>query len=373
MPTILSIVSYPFLPARSGGEKGVALFNKYFSLNCNLVCVTTRRNDPAAATGYEVKNILSDGKWRYVNIFYFYTLRKIIRERSVSHVMLEHPYYGWLGFLLKSFCGVKLIVHSHNIEGLRWKTLGKWWWKLLWQYERFTHRRADYNFFIHDHDREYAIKEFGLDRARCMTVTYGIETDVPPHREERLRAKMEICASNAIDPQKKILLFNGAFRYKPNIDALDRLIHTVNPILQQKIAGTYVLLICGIGIPERMLRVNAPDVKIIGFVDDVGLYFKGADVFLNPVNEGGGIKTKLVEALGANLNAVSTQNGATGIEPQWCNGKLFTVANDDWAGFGRLVSDAILYEADTPPIFFDHFYWGNTARRAASFIQTGST
>jgi hypothetical protein len=59
---------------------------------------------------------------------------------------------------------------------------------------------------------------------------------------------------------------------------------------------------------------NYADQNIIyaGFVDDISIYFKGADVFINPVSYGGGIKTKLVEALGYNLNAVSTSNGAIG-------------------------------------------------------------
>ncbi len=49
--------------------------------------------------------------------------------------------------MLKWFTGVKLIVHSHNIEGLRWKTLGKWWWKGLWIYEKWVHRQADLQLF----------------------------------------------------------------------------------------------------------------------------------------------------------------------------------------------------------------------------------
>ena len=35
-----------------------------------------------------------------------------------------------------------------------------------------------------------------------------------------------------------------------------------------------------------------------GFVNDVDVYYKGADLFINPVNSGGGLKTKLVEAIG---------------------------------------------------------------------------
>ena len=65
---------------------------------------------------YEVLNVLSNSKLRYINLFYFFTLRNIIRKKKITHFIIEHPYYGWLGFCSKWFCKIKLVVHSHNIE-----------------------------------------------------------------------------------------------------------------------------------------------------------------------------------------------------------------------------------------------------------------
>src|SRR6516164_1283775 len=177
MASVVSLVSYPFLPAKVGGQKGIAAFSKYFSRYHQLVCVTIENNDPSAAEGYIVLNILSNAPARYINFLYFFTIRSVIRKYNASHLILEHPYFGWLGILLKWLTGIKLVVHSHNMEGLRWKTLGKWWWWILWQYEKYTHRAADYNLFIHDEDKKYAINHFHLDPARCITMTYGIEWD----------------------------------------------------------------------------------------------------------------------------------------------------------------------------------------------------
>src|ERR1700688_3927872 len=168
---IISLVSYPFLPARSGGQKGIALFYKYFSKYHRLTIVTIEKNQPALAEGYELLNILSNSKFRYINPFTFFKVRKLIREKKATHLILEHPYYGWLGILLKYFCDIRLILHSHNMEGNRWKSRGKCWWCILWNYEKFTHRQADYNFFIQDEDRNYAISAFGLDEKSCLTVS----------------------------------------------------------------------------------------------------------------------------------------------------------------------------------------------------------
>jgi len=369
MARVISLVSYPFLPAKVGGQKGVALFNKYFSRYHDLICVTTKKNDPSAAEGYQVMNILSNSPLRYINFFYFFTFRRIIMDNQATHLILEHPYYGWLGILLKWFCGVKLIVHSHNIEGLRWKTLNKWWWRILWQYEKFTHRRANFNFFIHDDDRKYAIAYFGLKASKCITMTYGIEwKNIPPH-EEIQNAKQQLRDKFGIEKQRSILLFNGAFNYSPNLDALRNIFEHINPLLQQKKNFQYTIIICGRDIPEIITKESHPDIIIAGFVEDIGLYFKGADIFLNPITEGGGIKTKLVEALGYNLNAVSTINGAIGINPDYCNGKLLVSPDNDWQSFAELIIQATGIHADISNAYFEHFYWGYTTKKAADFIK----
>jgi glycosyltransferase involved in cell wall biosynthesis len=366
---VISIVSYKFLPAFVGGQKAIALFYKYFSKHIELICVTTSNNDPTTADGYEVLPVLSPSPFRYINVFYFFTIRKMLKNNRATHLLVEHPYYGWLAVLLKQFTGVKLVVRSHNIEGLRWKTLGKWWWKVLWRYEKFTHRHADHNLFITQADLDYAIRKFGIDPSKCMLLTYGIERNVIPSVEERQLARNTILSLHQIPPTHSILLFNGTFDYKPNLDALYTLLQIINPILESKIQFKYVLLLCGRDIPDSILKANFPNVIVAGFVQDIDVYLKSTDVFLNPVIEGGGIKTKLVEALSFNCNAVSTSHGAIGVDPMICNKKLLITADGDWNAFAEKIIEASLVNKDLGPEFFQDFYWGNNAKHAADFIQ----
>ena len=365
---IISLVSYPFLPARSGGQKGIALFYKYFSRHHHVTILTTKKNPPALAEGYELLNILPDSRSRYINPFIFFTVRKQIREKKATHLVLEHPYYGWLGILLKKFCGVSLVVHSHNIEGKRWKSLGKWWWRILWTYEKFTHRQADYNFFIQDEDRKYAIKEFGLNEKTCLTVSFGTEVPGPEPMEKRLAARKILHQQLQIPETTPLLLFNGVFRYAPNLEALENLLFRVNPILQTK-GQSCMILVLGLDIPETILNGSYPGVRVLGFVENLELCLSGSQVFLNTVRSGGGIKTKLVEALAYNLNAVSTENGAIGIDPDLCNGKLILCPDNDWNFFAEAIIRAIEIRAVIPSEFYDHFYWANITQRAARFIE----
>jgi len=367
---VLSLVSYKFLPPDMGGQKGIAFFNHYLSKETNLLCVTVQENDKTEAEGYPIKKLLGNSKLRYINPFYFFTLRHLIKDKSITHLIIEHPYYGWLGVLLKWFCKIKLVVHSHNIESLRFKTINKWWWGILWHYEKFAHRNADLNFFIHDNDRNYAIDNFKLAPDKCVTITYGFEHSSTPGAEEKNAARKLICTKHGIAETEKVLLFNGTLSYKPNLDALDNILEKINPVLLANNNFPYKIIICGNKLPveyKGLIDHKEKNIIYAGFVDDINMYFKGADIFINPVVDGGGIKTKLVEALGYDLSVISSQSGAIGIPAEMTGGKIKIIEDGDWQAFAQQIME-MNTEIPTPIEFFDHFYWGNIAEKAGTAI-----
>ncbi len=371
MKNVLSLVSYQFLPAKMGGQKGIAFFNRFFCREVKLTCVTVQSNDPKLSDGYELLNVLSNSKIRYINLFYFFTLKKIIKEREITHVILEHPYYGWLGILLKHLCKITLIVHSHNIENVRFKSTGKWWWKILALYEKLTYKSADICFFISDEDKDYAIRHFNLAKQKCTTITYGFELNKAPLQEEKKIAKDFLYSKYAIDRQDKLLLFNGTLDYKPNQDAIDIIIKKINPVLLNDHNFKYKIIICGKGLPpgyNKLIDYTNENIIYAGFVDDIIPYFKGADIFINPVIDGGGIKTKLVESLGYDMNVVTTSNGAIGVPLSITGNKMQIVANDNWKLFAAAIIMTDI-ENHIPTIYFEHFYWEAIAKKAANALS----
>ena len=368
---VLSLVSYKFLPPDMGGQKGIAFFNRYLSKQTSLSCVTVKDNTQIANEGYPIKNILSNSPLRYINPFYFFTLQRIIKKEKITHLIIEHPYFGWLGILLKWFCKIKFIVHSHNIESLRFKSMGNWWWGILWHYESITHRNANHNFFIQDNDRSYAIEKFKLKPEKCTTITYGFEVNNAPALADKKLAREQICHTHGIKDSEKILLFNGTLGYKPNLDALDIILEKINPLLYADENFTYKILICGNKLPDqynRLVDYKEKNIIYAGFVADINLYFKGSDIFINPVIDGGGIKTKVVEALGYNLSVVSTQSGAVGIPVEITGGKLEILRDNNWNEFARHII-TLNTEKEIPAAYFKHFYWGNIAAKAAAIIK----
>ncbi|MEP7165048.1 MAG: glycosyltransferase [Ferruginibacter sp.] len=367
---ITAIVSYKIFPAKMGGQKGIAFFYQYLSQLLPVTIISTKNNEPPAALNLDLLPVLSNSKLRYADLFLFFKLKTILHKNKCSHLVLEHPYYGWLGILLKRSCNIKLVVHSHNIEALRFKSLGKSWWPILWQYEKFIYRKAAVNFFITDVDRDFAIKNFSLDPAKCHTITYGFEISKPPSQEEKREAKQALQELHQINDTEKILFFNGSLDYKPNLDAVDIILRYINPLLLSSDLK-YKIIICGKGLPagyEELKSYATDNIIYAGFVDDINIYFKGADIFINPVTDGGGIKTKLVEALGYDLSVISTESGATGIPIDITGDKMKIIADKDWESFAKQACMPVT-GSSIPQRFFDHFYWGNIAAKAAAIIN----
>lgn len=367
---IISLVSYQILPADTGGQRGIAFFNKYLGLISNLICISVKSNNEKLAEHYQLRKILSDNRLRYINPFYFFQIRKVIKKENSEWLILEHPYYGWLAWLLKKFTKVKLAVHTHNIEHERFRSVGKKWWKLLRFYEKWTFSFADRVFCISAEDRQYMIDNMHIDADKCIVIPYGIVRDSPP--ENKNEVKTAVCRELNLDTDTHLLFFNGALHYKPNADALDVILNEINPLLL-KHSLKYKILIAGKNLPERFDQLRKwtdKNVVFLGFVEDIDRYTLASDILLNTVTSGGGIKTKVVEALGMSTTVISTISGAAGINPEITKQKLIITDDYDWHVFSKKVIEATSTPVHhTPPEFYREFFWGHISQRVIQSLS----
>lgn len=376
MIKIAFLVPYKILPPVTGGEKGIFYFLKHFAIqqDVTVTCFTVSENAGNVA-GVDFIDVLGStkNKFRYANFFLFKKIKKICKQKNIRHLIIEHPYYAWLGISLKKWGGLKLIVRSHNIEATRFKSMNKWWWPVLQYYEKQAHRNADLNSFVTEEDKEYAIKKYGLNAGKCIVATYGIEADTAPSLEEKKACKMTVCKELGIDASTKLILFNGTLDYAPNRNALDRILNEINPELLKTASFPYKIVVCGLRLPKpynELKEWQNENIIYKGFVEDIELYFKTADVFLNPITDGGGIKTKLVEALGANTRSVSYKSGAYGIPQSVVGSHLSVIENGDYKAF----AEAIIWQLQQPfhtitTEFYKHFSWNAIAGNVVKHIQ----
>lgn len=353
-----------------GGQKGIAIFCKYLGAQNKLTTVSSEDNDTALAETYTMIPLFSKKKSRYMNPFYIRTISRLIKQTNIKNVITEHPYMAWMGFYLKKTLGIKWFVHSHNIEFERFRTLNKSWYPFLKMYEGWAYKNADAVFFKTSEDIQLAVQQRMVKPENAILVPFGIEIEkMPADRNEK---KQAVYANHNIPDDAALIFFNGTLDYQPNIEALSFILNEINPLLLQEQSFKYRILICGKGLPASFNNLAAfADKNIIyaGFVDDVYAYFKAADIFINPVVTGGGVKTKIVEAMGYGTTVISCTSGAAGIELAACGEKIKIVADNDAKAFVNEIIKAKTTISDTPTSYYDYYYWGNIVKKIAILFK----
>jgi glycosyltransferase involved in cell wall biosynthesis len=367
MKKVLDITPYTYLPYFSGGQKSIAQFLEYLGRETDLTVISTIQNDLTLTRSYKLLPLLEKSFYRYINAGLVNKFTKEIKKNNYDTVIWEHPYYGWLAWLIKKKTGIRTIVHVHNIEYQRFRSTGRWWWPLLKVYEKWFFKKADIIFFVVPEDRDFAIQHWGIKKERCVDTPFGIEIQKFPG--DKSQCKNTIAAKHHIGLGEKILLFNGLLDYKPNLDALKVILDEINPLLLEQPSFQYKIIICGKRLPAGMNSLKdyvGKNIIYAGFVDDIETYFKTADIFLNPVQSGGGIKTKMVEAIGYGTTVISTETGATGIDKSACGNKLIVVADNDWKEFANAIIDNAAVTTRTPQEYYELYNWENMIKRVIS-------
>ncbi len=368
-PKLLVLLPFKTFPAIMGGQKGSALFYQYLAQYFTIICVGRTENEGPYPPQLQVINIIKKRKLRFVDPFLFLRIRKIARKNSITHVIADHPYLGFHALLLKWFCGLKLIVHSHNIEGLTKKDIGKWWWRWLLRFEKMLHRKAAFSWFKTEEDREFAVTHFHLKKELTGIVPYGVELNTIPSADEQDKALKEIRSLHQLGDDELLFLFTGNLAYEPNYKAVKFICEEIDPVFAKKNIP-YRILICGGGLPGELLPLadNSKNILFAGFVNDILLYYKGCHVFINPVSYGGGIKTKMIDALSCNLPVVSTVNGARGLSQEIVASSLIIVPDHDPQAFAEGMVQASRLKKIPSPEFIDMFSWESIAKKAAGQI-----
>ena len=371
-PSVLGIISYKVFPAQMGGQKCVAAFYQHLSRKTKLVLAASKENIDTKDTGMDILPFLYHHRYGFANLRYIFRLRKLIKQQGIDVICIEHSYLGWLGILLRWLTKKPFIIRSHNIEAHRFRDMHKAWWRIYLIYERWVHRKANHSFFITQEDQNWAIKYWQLDAQKCTVVTYGTTITEPASVNEKATNRQQLIIENKLDPRVRLFLFNGTLDYVPNTDALRIIISELLPLLQP-FESSYKIFICGNRLShqwEEVLRAY-PSITYKGFVDDINVYLKGVDCFINPVTLGSGIKIKLVDALSTNQNCISTKSGAKGIPQEIAGSKLVLVDDYDWRGFAKAMIE--LNEGSqqaTPPGFYQFFHWDTIVQKALLSLST---
>ncbi len=369
--SVLGLVSYKVFPAQMGGQKCVAELYAHLSKKISVTLAVPKQHPAPDNLGYEVLPILYDHWWGFLNLLKVYKLSKLIKKKNISHLVIEHSYFGWLGLLLKRITKKPVIIRSHNIEAHRFRDLQRSWWRVYEWYEKSVHRKVDHSFFITGEDMQWAIAHWQLDPARCSLLTYGTDITEAPSEAYKIQCRDQLVKDHQLDPAERLFLFSGSLNYLPNTDALRILVTEIIPLLLS-VNFPFRIFLCGDNLDKQWQEeIKAyPNIIYKGFVENIDDITMGVDCFINPVTLGSGIKTKLVETLALSQRAISTVMGAKGISKEMFGSQLTIVEDYDWPTFAAMmVKVDIQLPARTPAVFYSEFNWDHIVQKALLSLQ----
>ena len=126
-------------------------------------------------------------------------------------------------------------------------------------------------------------------------------------------------------PKKKQLInlmFIGSCKHPPNIESIEFIFKQILPILIKN-NKSIKLNIIGTGTERFKEVAGSPEfknyTKIHGFIPDINNAFNDMDIAIFPILSGGGVKTKILDAMAAGVPVVTTSEGAVGLKDINCN------------------------------------------------------
>ncbi len=374
IPVTAVVIPYVFLPPKNGGHQAGFGLCEALGNHLPTICISSFGNAPGDYA-FKLGNAFGGGMSKYFSPVAAWRCYRLLKTSRAQYCIAQQPFIVPLLLPLLALTGTALLVYAHNIEYQRFRSMNKWWWRIVWAVEYLVYRLASQVLFISSEERETAIKVFGLNPSKCIDVPYGVERREPPPAPDRDAARRAVAAEHGFSESERWILFFGPQNYQPNLEAVLFIARELAPLLKDQSKENYRILICGGSLPpvyEKLEAWRSYNLNYLGFVEDIDRYVLAADVVLNPIVSGAGVKTKVLEAIALGRTVVSTDSGASGIRRDLCGDKLIVVSDHDKDAFAREILQTLGQEnATTPVAFFDYYYRDNVVKALLPILQNG--
>jgi glycosyltransferase involved in cell wall biosynthesis len=191
-------------------------------------------------------------------------------------------------------CDIPTVLDHHNIESHMLTRRAKNEKNALkkWYYKQEGLR-------LHNYEKEYCPK-FTLN-ITCSEIDAERLRDISPDcQASEIANGVDIDYFKADEDieQGSSIIFVGTLSWYPNIEAVRFMAYELWPALKGAVPQISADII-GANPPEDIIKFSNEnaDFRVHGFVDDVRPYFNRAAVYVCPINDGGGTKLKILDAL----------------------------------------------------------------------------
>lgn len=251
--------------------------------------------------------------------------------RSLHALLREHDYglivaeTSWMGQHVASLAGVPKLLSWQNVDFEVYarraaadsnplvRAVRRYNYRVARRFELALVPRFDALLTVTEADRLSLLRSGGI-RTPVHVVPICVDTaSVPP--------------SSGSPRTPGQILFVGAMFYEPNVDAVRYFHAEIYGRVRARVPGAR-LVIVGRDPVDAVRRLPQADdsVVVTGTVADVNAYYRASAVFVAPIRYGGGMKTKIVEAMAAGVPVVASSFAMEGIAAR--DGEEASVSDD---------------------------------------------
>ena len=230
---------------------------------------------------------------------------ELINSNAIKTVFIEDSVFGNLVKKIKNRCKeCKVLSFYHDVKA----DLYKQWM----DNERTLKSKIEYTIGIRQEyvNQKYADINivFNERDAKTYQVYYGKRPEaILPLPAPVPSISHDIMNSITEKDDKKHILFVGK-KYYPNLVGFKWFVDNVLPSLTDNIQVDVV----GRGLEELRNEYSDPRINVIGGVESLNPYYENADIVIAPLFDGGGMKSKTVEALSFGKIFVGTEESLFG-------------------------------------------------------------
>jgi glycosyltransferase involved in cell wall biosynthesis len=322
MKTVLLITDVNFWEKSSGNRMRIDALIKYLAGKTKLTVVNTGPAPENIEHHLQTKHcaeffVLDKTKYHDSNM-YGKLLKKTLKQRSFDVVIIEYIHNS---YFVNFISGDPLIIlDTHDIVSERTADFKKFNYQgVLYEMDRET------EFSIIDL-YHYVILICEPDYDTVKSIIGGKKVLLCQHPVKTVKRELRTTVKNIV------FIASG---YLPNVDAITYFIENCWHQISEKYAVD--LYIYGTVCSMFELPVEK-SIFLKGFIADESEIYDNADIIINPVRFGAGLKIKNVEALANGIPLVTTTHGSRGLNPMVNKG--FLVA-DNTIDFIKAISSLI--------------------------------
>ncbi len=167
-------------------------------------------------------------------------------------------------------------------------------------WERYYWNKADKLITMSEEDKQFIERELKT-KTNTSVVANGVDLDFFSATQKKL-------------PKDPTVLFVGTFKWLPNIEAVDEIVHKIWPKVLAKLPTAKLKIVGFSPTPKIKGYAKDPSITVLGGIDDIREAFATSHMLLAPIRSGKGTRYKVLEAMITATPVVATTLAAEGID-----------------------------------------------------------